>query len=91
MAILCLIISIAAWSQNHFNQIGNDSLYIQDSVLIKARDGALISALISRKKGVTTLQPCILFFTIYPRITDMHRRGNDAAHHGYVGIVAYKR
>ncbi|MDQ3844464.1 MAG: CocE/NonD family hydrolase [Bacteroidota bacterium] len=91
LALLCLIVSVAAWCQDHFNQIGNDSLYIQDSVLIKTRDGALISAIIARKKGPTASQPCILSFTIYARVTDMHRRCNDAAWHGYVGVVAYTR
>ena len=91
LALLCLVCSVVAWSQVHFNQIGNDSLYIQDSVLIKARDGALISTLIARRKGITTPQPVILFFTIYPRATDMDRKCKDAAMHGYVGITAYTR
>ena len=91
LALLCLVLTVAAMSQKHFTQIGNDSLYIRDSVLIKAKDGALISAIIARKKGVTGPQPCILHFTIYARLSDMDRRCKDAAEHGYVGIVAYTR
>ena len=86
-----ITIAIAASSQDHFSKVGNDSLYITDSVLIKTKDGAFISTLIARKKGITTAQPCILFYTIYPRVTDMDRRCKDAAMHGYVGIVAYTR
>ena len=33
LAVLCLIVSIAVMSQDHFSKIGKDSLYIQDSVL----------------------------------------------------------
>jgi putative CocE/NonD family hydrolase len=91
LALLCLIVSAAAWSQDHFSQIGNDSLYIQDSVLIKTRDGAMISALIARKKEIIAPQPVILLFSIYPRTADMHRLCMDAAMHGYVGITAYTR
>jgi putative CocE/NonD family hydrolase len=51
----------------------------------------MISTLIARKNGVTTPQPVVLFFTIYPRVTDMQRRCMDAAMHGYVGVTAYTR
>lgn len=91
LALLCLFIQLATLSQEHFNQVGPDSLYIQDSVLVKTKDGASISVLFARKKGITARQPAILFFTIYPRYSDMQRRCNDAAHHGYVGIIAYTR
>lgn len=91
MALLCLIVSTSIWCQEHFRQIGPDSIYVQDSVLVKTKDGALISVLFARKKEVAVPQPCILFFTIYPRTTDMQRRCEDAAYHGYVGIVAYTR
>jgi len=91
LALLCLVISVAALSQDHFQLMGSDSLYVLDSVLIKARDGALISALIARKKGISEPQPCILHFSIYPRMTDMNRKCKDAAWHGYVGVVAFTR
>jgi putative CocE/NonD family hydrolase len=91
LALLCLVISVTVLSQDHFQKMGSDSLYVLDSVLIKGRDGALISALIARKKGITEPQPCVLHFSIYPRATDMDRRCKDAAWHGYVGVVAFTR
>jgi len=91
LALLCLIVGVESRSQDHFQKMGNDSLYILDSVLIKARDGALISAIYARKKGIAEPQPCILHFSIYARTTDMDRRCKDAAWHGYVGVVAYTR
>jgi putative CocE/NonD family hydrolase len=65
---------------------------IQDSVMIKTRDGAFISAIVVRKKGVSTPQPVILQYTIY--VMD---KGKDikslkkAADNGYVGVIAYTR
>lgn len=38
---------------------------IQDDVLIKTKEGATLSAVVVRKKGVTTPQPAALFFNIY--------------------------
>lgn len=91
LALLCLIVNVAS-SQNHFKQIGPDSLYItQDSVLIKAKDGALISVIVARKKGVDTPQSCILQFSVYVRANDINSRCKDAANHGYVGVVGYTR
>ena len=61
----------------------------QDSILIKTRDGAYISAIVVRKKGITTPQPTILQFTIYTgAVSDVTR---DAAAHGYIGMIAFTR
>ncbi|MGB8193219.1 MAG: CocE/NonD family hydrolase, partial [Chitinophagaceae bacterium] len=91
LALLCLMISITSFSQ-HLNQKGKDSLYIiQDSILIKTRDGATISIIMARAKGITAPQPCILQFTVYARLTDIDTRCKDAVNHGYVGVVAYTR
>lgn len=65
---------------------------IQDSVMIKTRDGAFISAIMVRKKGITIPKPVILQFTIY--VSD---KGRDlkslkaAADNDYVGVIAYSR
>ncbi|WP_291285959.1 CocE/NonD family hydrolase [Flavobacterium sp.] len=65
---------------------------IQDSVMIKTRDGALLSAMVVRKKGVSAPQPVIYQHTIYVR-----EKGRDlaslktAADHNYVGVMAYSR
>ncbi len=65
---------------------------IQDSILIKTRDGAEISAIVIRKKGDTTPKPAILQFTIYVR--DKGRdivTTKESADRGYVGVIAYTR
>lgn len=68
-----------------------DSTYsISDSVLIRTRDGAQVSALLVRKKGVTEKQATILVFTIYARPTDI-KKAKEAADKGYTGMVAFTR
>ncbi|BFM43682.1 CocE/NonD family hydrolase [Flavobacterium sp. CFS9] len=65
---------------------------IQDSVMIKTRDGALISAMVVRKKGDLTPKPVIYQHTIYAR-----ERGRDlkslksAADKDYIGVMSYSR
>ncbi|AXY74401.1 CocE/NonD family hydrolase [Paraflavitalea soli] len=92
LALLCLFTSLRLTAQTA-NSPGNlpDSTYlIQDSILIKTRDGAHISALVVRKQGITAPLPAILIFTIYARKTDV-KKAKEAADKGYVGIVAYTR
>ncbi|HEY4324631.1 MAG TPA: CocE/NonD family hydrolase [Mucilaginibacter sp.] len=62
---------------------------IQDSVLIKTRDGAYISAIVVRKKGVTTPQPTILQFTIYTGAISAITKDDVAR--GYIGMIAFTR
>ncbi len=65
---------------------------IQDSVLIKTRDGVTISAIVVRKKGDETAKPVLLQSTIYVR-----DKGRDiatlkeSADNGYIGVIAYAR
>ncbi len=65
---------------------------IQDSVMIKTRDGAFISAIVVRKKSITAPKPVILQYTIY-----VNDKGRDlrslkaAADKDYVGVIAYTR
>lgn len=69
-----------------------DSLYnIQDSVLIKTRDGAFISAIIVRKKENTQPLPATLFFTTYDQGVSDVSFAKIPADRDYVGIVAYSR
>jgi len=69
------------------------SIYdIQDSVLIKTRDGATISAIVVRKRGDATPKPVILQFTIYVRDKGRDiRTTKEASDHGYIGVIAYTR
>lgn len=65
---------------------------IQDSILIKTRDGAFLSAIVVRKKGVSVPKPVIYQHTIYAR-----EKGRDlkslkaAADKDYVGVITYSR
>jgi hypothetical protein len=92
LALLCLIASIrlTAQSTSIKDSSTNQQYIIDDSVLIKTRDGAHISALVVRKAGVTMPQPAILVITIYARKTDI-KKAIAAVDKGYVGIVAYTR
>ncbi|WP_431242802.1 CocE/NonD family hydrolase [Flavobacterium sp. P21] len=65
---------------------------IQDSVMIKTRDGALISAMIVQKKGNHTPKPIILQFTIYVRDKGRDLKSlKEAADKDYIGVIAYSR
>ncbi len=63
---------------------------IKNDVLIKTKDGATISAVVVRKKGVNNPQPTALTFTIYAREGDYSQAILSAAH-GYAGVLAYTR
>ncbi|WP_103070943.1 CocE/NonD family hydrolase [Aquimarina sediminis] len=69
------------------------SLYeVQDNVLIKTRDGAEISAIVVRKKGIESPKPVIFQFTIYVRDTDRDLNElKEAVDKGYIGVIAYTR
>ncbi|TCN52609.1 CocE/NonD family hydrolase [Flavobacterium circumlabens] len=65
---------------------------IQDSVMIKTHDGAFISAIVVRKKGIVTPKPVILQYTIYVRDKGRDIKSlKEAADHDYIGIMAYTR
>lgn len=87
-----LIVHNTTGQQTNNTKIENSkALYdIQDDVLIKTKDGALISAIVVRKKGITTPQPVILQFTIYVRNRDI-KSLKEAVDNGYVGVMAYSR
>ncbi|WP_220493882.1 CocE/NonD family hydrolase [Shewanella sp. SG41-4] len=70
-----------------------DTSYIfQGDVLIKTRDGNTISAIVVRKKLVTSPLPSILQFTIYARNDDRDLINlKETVDHGYVGVIAYTR
>ncbi|MRX66904.1 hypothetical protein SAMN06265349_102831 [Flavobacterium resistens] len=64
---------------------------IQDSVMIKTRDGAFISAIVVRKKGIMIPKPVILQFTIYVSEERDLKSLKAAADNDYVGVIAYSR
>ncbi len=63
---------------------------IKDDVLISTKEGATISAVVVRKKGVTSPQPTALSFTIYADAANISQAILGAAH-GYVGMIEYTR
>jgi putative CocE/NonD family hydrolase len=69
----------------------NQRYIIQDNVLIKTKDGTTLSAIVVRKRGVTTPQPAALMFTIYADIARDVDNSKYAAARGYVGVTAYTR
>jgi putative CocE/NonD family hydrolase len=64
---------------------------IQTDVLIKTQEGATLSAVVVRKKGVATRQPAALYFTIYTNLSNALREAKQWAEHGYAGVVADTR
>jgi putative CocE/NonD family hydrolase len=67
----------------------NRRYIIEDSVLIKTRDGATISAVVGRSRRISQPQPVILQFTIYTgAILPLVK---DAVANGYIGMVAFTR
>lgn len=83
---LCLIFASITSAQIR----PDNGRYIQDSVLLKTRDGAAVTVMIARKKGVVKKLPTIFQFTIYARHTDTLKI-QEAADRGYVGVIAYTR
>lgn len=75
------------------NLRSKDEVYdIQDSIMIRTRDGALLSAIVVRKKSDTKPKPVILQFTIYVRDKDRDLQSlKDAADRDYIGVIAYTR
>lgn len=72
--------------------IESELFIIDDSVLIKTRDGATISATIVRKRNIITALPAIFVFNIYAGNGSIDKsKAKQAAIHGYVGVVANTR
>lgn len=90
LALLCLIHCVQLIAQSASSLDDTANYIIEDSVLIKTKDGAQISALVVRKKGVAEPQSTIFQFTIYARKTDI-KKVKEAADKGYVGVMAYTR
>jgi putative CocE/NonD family hydrolase len=92
--IFFLIIFNASAQQTKTTRLEDEkSAYdIQDSVMINTRDGATISAMLVRKRGIATPKPVILQYTIYVRDKGRDIKSlKEAADNGYVGVIAYTR
>jgi putative CocE/NonD family hydrolase len=64
--------------------------YDIEEVLIEAKDGATISAIVVKEKGVTKALPVILQYTIYARKNDIESL-KGSVDKGYIGVMAYSR
>lgn len=65
---------------------------IQDSIMIKTRDGAFISAIVIRKKGNAVPKSVILQHTIYASEGGKDFKSlKEAADKDYVGVMTYSR
>ncbi len=67
----------------------NKRYIIEDSVLIKTKVGATLSAIVVRQRSITTPQPATLFFNIYTEIS--MNAAKRAASYGFVSVVAETR
>ncbi|WP_027381978.1 CocE/NonD family hydrolase [Epilithonimonas caeni] len=88
-----LIPSVQAQQTLWGSQQEKESMYsIQDSVMIRTRDGAEISAMVVRKKNDNVPKPVVLQFTIYVRDQGRDMQSlKEAADRGYVGVMTYTR
>lgn len=92
--LLFTTVRISTAQQTKATKLNNEtSAYdIQDSVMVKTRDGATISAIVVRKKGVITPKPVIFQFTIYVRDKGRDLKTlKEAVDNDYVGVIAYTR
>lgn len=69
----------------------HDGYIVQDPVLIHLKDGATLSAIVVRKKGVARPLPATLFFTPYSQGLGDVQFAKMPAERGYVGVVVYSR
>lgn len=90
--ILLLPKSFSQQTQAIKSQDLKSAYNIQDSVMIKTRDGALLSAMVVQKKEDHIPKPVILQFTIYAREKGRDLKSlKEAADKDYIGIIVYSR
>ncbi|OXB02378.1 CocE/NonD family hydrolase [Flavobacterium pectinovorum] len=93
ISLFLVVINLSAQQTKATKLASQTSNYdIQDSVSVKTRDGAILSAIIVRKKEDNTPKPVILQYTIYVRDKGRDLKTlKEAADHGYIGIMIYSR
>jgi putative CocE/NonD family hydrolase len=69
----------------------NKRYLVQTDVLIKTPDGAMISAIVVRKRGDHKKRPSAFQFSIYADEAGHIREAIHAVAHGYVGVIATTR
>ncbi len=90
-----LFVAVMAWNGIHAQpamDMDESAFLVDDDILIETKDGAVLSAIVARPRGVSKPLPTALFFTIYTRNLEYQRGiALDAASHGYVGVVVDTR
>ena len=90
MALLCLMLGQLCLAQSKLPDAAH--YIIADSILIKTKDGAILSAVMVRKKvDLDKKLPTALMFFIYSNLERSLSEAKTAADHGYVGVVADTR
>lgn len=90
MALLCLIFYQYGLTQT-LTLPDKQNYIIEDSILIKTKYGATLSAVMVRKKGTVAKLPTALFFFMYANLNRSLQEAKSSADNGYIGIVADTR
>lgn len=93
LSLFFLVCQLSAQQTKAAKLASNESDYdIQDSVSITARDGAILSAMVARKKNDNDAKPVILQYTIYVRDKGRDLKTiKESVDKGYTGVIVYSR
>lgn len=93
LSLFFIICGLSAQQTKATKLASNESDYdIQDSVSITTRDGAILSAMVARKKNDTDAKPVILQYTIYVRDKGRDLKTiKESVDNGYTGVIVYAR
>ena len=90
--MILILILLSCTSNQKIAKIDSNTEYSIEDILIKTRDGSLISGMVARKKGEISKKTALLQYTIYVR-----DKGRDietikeSVDKGYIGVIAYTR
>jgi len=93
MKKITFLLAFLGWYAGLFAQsrLVDNKYIVSDSVMIKTKQGHILSTTVVRRKDLTGPQPTALFFYIYSDQEAIARQAKLAADHGYVGVVADTR
>ncbi len=92
--LLFCVFTIELYSQQTRQAVidTENSIYnIQDSILVRTKDGSTISVMVVMKKDAKLPLPIIFQFTIYADYQNDLRSLKAAADRDYIGVIAYTR
>ena len=91
LLIFLALLNSMLYAAGQASLLTDSSYTVRDSVMIKTRDGAYISAIIAFKKSNKKPLPAILFYTTYNEGPRDAYFALKPAEKNYVGVVAYCR